>query len=260
MTYVQPHSMAYAKSQVGTKETGNNCQQYSDEQYGVRCPPGGWCMSFASRVAREGGYVFEPGATFGPKGFAYTGSAINWAQRHGLWRNRYYRAQPGDWVIFDWNGDGLTDHVEVNEIDDGVQFVTIGGNTGNAVLYRIRDRKYVNCIIALSASSQAGVPIPPPPPDKVPPMFNPPLDNIVDAIAGENGTGAWMLREDGAVFAVGGARYYGGANGKPYFAGLKAARIQRPDSRIDSPTVKYVILSNQFVAGTQRGRYKFPGS
>lgn len=172
MSYDAPTAVQYAQSQVGFHETpdGSNCNPYSDWQYGVRCPGGGWCISFASRCTVEGGFRFD-GATHGDRGFSYTEAAEAWARPRGLWRDRSWRAQPGDWVIFDWNGDGRTDHGEVVHTDDGQWLVLIGGNTSNAVKWRKRDRTYVVGFVAFSQSDQ--VVAPPPPPPKVRPMYDP---------------------------------------------------------------------------------------
>lgn len=160
MTYVEERAIAEAERFVGLTEQppGSNCQQFSLEQYGVRCPGGGWCCSFSSHVTIAGGYVFDHGATYGARGFSFTDSARDWAKVEGLWRDRSWRAAPGDWIIFDWNGDGRTDHVEVNEHDDGHWFATVGGNTGNAVMHRARDRSYCAGIIAFSESPQTTPP------------------------------------------------------------------------------------------------------
>lgn len=161
MSYSAAKSIAYAQSQIGVTEVpnGSNCQGYSEWQYGVRCPPGGWCMSFASRVTVEGGFIFD-GATHGERGFSFTESAEQWARARGLWRDKNWKASPGDWVIFDWDG-GLTDHGEVVEADDGTMLVTIGGNTSNAVKHRLRDRLRVTGFVAFSASEQAAPAIDP---------------------------------------------------------------------------------------------------
>lgn len=65
---------------------------------------------------------------------------------------------------------------------------------------------------------------------KVVPMHSPAL-TILDAADCKCPTGgAWIVGPDGAVYAVGGAPYKGGANGKPYWGTRRAARIE-PNSR-----------------------------
>jgi len=192
MTYIIPKSIQYAQSQVGVVEVpwGSNCQGYSDWQYGVRCPGGGWCISFASKVTVEGGYRFE-GATHGERGFSFTGAAEAWARSKGLWRDKNWRAKPGDWGIFQWDG-GQTDHGEVVYEDDGAWIVFIGGNTSNAVKYRKRDRHFIVGFVAFSESDQVAAP--PPPPPKVRPMFDP---NLKLAARLQHPDGGWWTAYDG---------------------------------------------------------------
>lgn len=62
------------------------------------------------------------------------------------------------------------------------------------------------------------------PSKEVRPMFDPALQIVayLDSPAG----GSWLLAKDGAIYAIGGAPYQGGANGKDYFAGRTAARLE----------------------------------
>lgn len=47
--------------------------------------------------------------------------------------------QPGDVIYFDWQGDGVTDHVGIIEVNHGTYYQTIEGNTdGGRVLRRTR--------------------------------------------------------------------------------------------------------------------------
>lgn len=75
---------------------------------------------------------------------------------------------------------------------------------------------------------------------KVKPMYSPPL-SIVASLEPAGG-GVWLLAPDGAVFAFGGAQYKGGANGKAYFAGRKAAALEASGDRyviVDEAGEKY---------------------
>jgi hypothetical protein len=154
LRFVKEVAVALLRAAVGFHEYGNNGNPYSKWQYGVEYPGGGWCCSFASYISYMAGFRFGSDAQYGDKGFGSTNVAQPWAQKHGLWRDRNWRAAPGDWVIFNWDGGG-TDHVEVVIYDDGIQIITIGGNTGNAVASRVRDRSHVAGFVALSASPQA---------------------------------------------------------------------------------------------------------
>lgn len=68
-----------------------------------------------------------------------------------------------------------------------------------------------------------------PVPDLPPPggtVFNPPLDlvDVVSSLKAPNG-GVWVLQKDGAIFAFE-CEYKGGCNGKPYFVGRQAAKLE----------------------------------
>lgn len=170
MTYLAARSVAAAQSFVGYHEGNNNYNIFSPWQ-GLN-PYNPWCASFTCYCAVEaGGYRFPDNSTFGYKGEAYTPTMKTRAEQEGIWRDKAWKASPGDFVEFDWGNDGLIDHVELVIADDGTNLVTIGGNTSNGVYYRKRDRYNVAGFVALSQSPQAVVP---PPPFKVRPMFDPP--------------------------------------------------------------------------------------
>jgi len=65
-----------------------------------------------------------------PKGFSYNPAALPWFQRQGLVVNKY-QGQPGDLAFWDWNSDGVVDHVEIIENASPDGLTTIGFNTGN---------------------------------------------------------------------------------------------------------------------------------
>lgn len=102
------------------------------------------------------------------------------------------------------------------------------GGTGSAI-WSHGDWKATECPgVILREWVKAGCPDPTPPetPDKVRPMFDPPhiLEPIVDAQPAPEG-GVMLLARSGALYAYGGARAVLGANGQPWFAGHKAARL-----------------------------------
>lgn len=80
---------------------------------------------------------------------------------------------------------------------------------------------------------------------KVVPMFNPPLSGIVDTVCAVDGKGGWSVGSDGAIYTFGPAQYLGGANGKDYFAGRHAARLE-------ATPAGYVIVA------TSGERYSYP--
>lgn len=58
------------------------------------------------------------------------------------------------------------------------------------------------------------------------PAFDPPVQLRIVADLGAPTGGVWILLEDGAIWTLGNAQYKGGTNGKDYFAGRKAARLE----------------------------------
>lgn len=97
------------------------------------------------------------------------------------------------------------------------QFASNGGLDRNVIHDAARWASIVG-----SAPPPAPAPIP-----KVQPMHNPPLvvpGGIVADLACPTG-GAWLVADDGAIFAVGGAPYLGGMNTDAHFKGRHAAKL-----------------------------------
>lgn len=79
------------------------------------------------------------------------------AEEAGYVLDSVYDAQPGDLVLYDWNGDGSLDHVGIVEENNGGYITTIEGNTssgsagsqgnGGVVARRTRSWKYVACVV-----------------------------------------------------------------------------------------------------------------
>jgi hypothetical protein len=115
-----------ARSQLGFHAGAQDENPYGD-WYGIKNAP--YCAMGVSWCFAQVGLSHLIAAQT-PKGFAYNPAALPWFQRQGLVVNKY-SAQPGDLVFFDWNSDGVVDHVEIieNASPDGI--TTIGFNTGN---------------------------------------------------------------------------------------------------------------------------------
>ena len=87
-----------------------------------------WCACFVSWCADQCGYI-EMGII--PK-FAVVGDGANWFKARHRWAGRGYKPKPGDIIFFDFEQDGLLDHVGIVETCDGKTITTIEGNSGNA--------------------------------------------------------------------------------------------------------------------------------
>ena len=93
-----------------------------------------WCAIFVSWCADQCGYL---DAEVLPK-TAGVRPYVDWFKERGQWQGREYEPVPGDIIFFDWEGDGLADHVGIVEkVEDGLVF-TIEGNTGD----KCTERRY----------------------------------------------------------------------------------------------------------------------
>jgi len=87
-----------------------------------------WCACFVSWCGDQCGYI-EDGII--PK-FAVVGNGASWFKSRHRWSGRGYSPHPGDIIFFDYEQDGVLDHVGIVESCDGKTVVTIEGNSGNA--------------------------------------------------------------------------------------------------------------------------------
>lgn len=188
MSYVAESNVNGAKRDLNYHEGSNNWNRYSLWQYGA--PNNPWCLSACCYWANvDGGFQFWQECTFHEKGESYTPTMMQRAKARGVWRDKWWRAAPGDLVEFDWGNNGLIDHVETVIYDDGTTIITIGGNTSDGVYYRRRDRTYVAGFIALSEAGQTAVVVVPPPPPKVRPQYMP-ANPLVARL--QHHTGGWF--------------------------------------------------------------------
>lgn len=138
---------------LGTKESPphSNKVMFSD-WYGLRGP---WCAMFVSWC-----YVKAGSKAFDPKKsrWAYCPFMVSdaRAQRNGLVVVPRDKVEPGDIAMFDWTGDGTSDHVGIVETKPNKQgtFMCVEGNTsmtnqsdGGEVMQRIRNIDRVQVFI-----------------------------------------------------------------------------------------------------------------
>ena len=86
-----------------------------------------WCAIFCSWCADQCGYI---DAGLLPK-FAVVGDGASWFKTRHRWAGRGYLPKPGDFIFFDFEQDGVLDHVGIVESCDGKIVTTIEGNAGN---------------------------------------------------------------------------------------------------------------------------------
>ena len=86
-----------------------------------------WCAIFVSWCADQCGYL-DAGVLPKMEGVR---PYVDWFIERGQWQGRDYEPIPGDIIFFDWESDGLADHVGIVEkVEDGLIY-TVEGNSGD---------------------------------------------------------------------------------------------------------------------------------
>jgi hypothetical protein len=133
---------------LGESPPGSNCN-WLTEWYGMGCVP--WCAIGVSRALGEAGFghpddVQVPGVTRTTrKGWAY----VPYVRKNFADAGRYITdrnaGQPGDLVVFDWDGDGVGDHIGVVEtrLSDGTYLTREANTSSNALHQRRRPQSLI---------------------------------------------------------------------------------------------------------------------
>lgn len=128
-----------AKTQLGYKESSRNFiidelgRRMGYTRYGAwyGADYGEWCAMFVSFCAN---YAKIPAAII-PRA-ALVQDVIARAKGQGAYEGRGYAPQTGDLVFFDWERDGVVDHMGIVESADALEMTTIEGNSANEVRLR----------------------------------------------------------------------------------------------------------------------------
>ncbi len=88
-----------------------------------------WCACFVSWCADQCGLI-ESGAV--PK-FASCPAGVEWFRSSGKWKDNGYSPATGTIIFFDWNGDGVSDHVGIVEKFENGRVYTVEGNSNDRV-------------------------------------------------------------------------------------------------------------------------------
>lgn len=129
---IQNKIVSVAKDEVGYTEYAKNKTKYGD-WYGWQ---GAWCTTFAIWVYYKAGNSL--GITLYGKACPNGGncnSMISWYQNKGRYytRSSGYTPQKGDFVFFDWNNSGSSDHVGIVTGTSGSTIYTVEGNCSGKV-------------------------------------------------------------------------------------------------------------------------------
>lgn len=152
-----------AAAENGTKENPANSNKTKyGAWFGFDAAP--WCAMFVSWVYDTAGHPLGIVETL--KGFKYCPSGYNfWKANNRLTED----PQPGDIVLFDWNGDGTCDHtgIFIRWIEEGKTFTTWEGNTsvnndsdGGEVMTRTRKKSVVKAFVNTGLFNDAVAPVP----------------------------------------------------------------------------------------------------
>ncbi len=118
--------VAVALSQIENEGGLKYCEWYG---YPYRVE---WCAIFVSWCADQCGYL-DTGVL--PKMMGVR-PYVNWFMERGQWQGRDYEPSPGDIIFFDWENDGLADHVGIVErVENGVIY-SVEGNAGDTCAER----------------------------------------------------------------------------------------------------------------------------
>lgn len=112
-----------------------------------------WCAIFVYYcLAHTGGKELMSGC----KNKAYCPSIWNWAKAKGYTISKGSKAKYGDLVLFDWQKDGVCDHIGFILEDNGNTVDTLEGNTsstsngnGGCVQYRTRSKSVIKGYVRL---------------------------------------------------------------------------------------------------------------
>lgn len=85
-----------------------------------------WCACFVSWVAYQSGDL----DISIPK-FAAVVDGVKWYKDTGQWKDRNHTPQAGDIIFFDWENDGIPDHVGIVKKVEGTIVYTIEGNSND---------------------------------------------------------------------------------------------------------------------------------
>ena len=101
-----------------------------------------WCAAFVSYIFSKGG---DASLFYGGKKVVYVPAAETW-MRANLAEIPLYLAMPMDVITFDWNNNGIPDHIGfVRDRKSATEIYTIEGNTsGGIVDFKTRPKKYVS--------------------------------------------------------------------------------------------------------------------
>ena len=138
-----------AGAMVGMTESGNAAEiNKITKKSGINCQTTPWCAAWAMNMLKDHGVL----DTSSCSNVNYCPTIVNWAKKENIWAGRgSYTPQAGDAILFDWQGDGTSDHIGIVEKVANGKVYTIEGNSSNYVARRSYSLNsanvmgYINC-------------------------------------------------------------------------------------------------------------------
>jgi len=141
--------VSQARKWVGYTEGPRNNETVFGKRTGYQFQP--WCGSFTDCVLIDAGFsVTKSGSGNTEPSSVYTPSGVNSYKRLNRWMHNNGPCEPGDIVYFDFENNGVVDHVGIVTGSRGIYVDTIEGNTsmtnqanGGQVMVRSRHRYHI---------------------------------------------------------------------------------------------------------------------
>ena len=146
MTKYETEMIETARMYLGTKEGSAKHKKLIDTYNSITPLPHGyklaysdaWCAAFVSAIAELSGCGKR----------CYPDCNVNYMvktyRKNKRFTKKLSRAAAGDYVIYEWNRDGIPDHIGLLVAIDGYSLTVIEGNKSDAVGYRVINAKDVS--------------------------------------------------------------------------------------------------------------------
>ena len=119
-----------ARGMLGLNEHSNSGEiNKVTQESGINSSTTPWCAAFAINILKDAGIL----DTSGLKNPNYCPEIVRWAKEKNIWMERNSTPKPGDAILFDWGGDGNSDHIGIVEKVEGGKITTIEGNSSDSV-------------------------------------------------------------------------------------------------------------------------------
>lgn len=140
-------------SMVGLNEHSNASEiNKITSQSGINCATTPWCASWAMTMLKNHGVL----DTSSCSNVNYCPTIKSWSQGQGTWRGQGsgYTPQPGDAILFDWDGNGTAQHIGIVQKVENGKVYTIEGNSSDSVAQRTYNLSSGNILGYIDCASQ----------------------------------------------------------------------------------------------------------